>query len=305
MSAERTAIIVSVIRRASPAWMLAPALFVALWSTGFLVARAAAPHADLNLFLLARFALAAGILAVLSVAAGVPWPGPARAAFHLGCGALMHGVYLVAGYGAVAMGMPVAVMALLGALQPLLAGLAMALFGRPPSRGLWGGLALAMCGTGMVLAPALGSTGSFPVLSLAPALLAVVALTAGTVLQGAEAARGDLRSAGAIQNAGGALVALAALLAFGNMRWDGAGALWIALAWSALGLSVVAVNLLVGLVRREGAAKASALMLLAPPLAALLSFLAFGEQLRPVQVAGFLPALLGVLVARRPAGTAP
>jgi drug/metabolite transporter (DMT)-like permease len=33
----------------------APFLFVLIWSTGFIAARLAAPHADLNLFLLVQF----------------------------------------------------------------------------------------------------------------------------------------------------------------------------------------------------------------------------------------------------------
>ncbi len=68
-SADRNAL------RAVPVGELAtPVLFVALWSTGFVVARAAAPHADLSLFLVARFALAGLILAALAAVSGARWP---------------------------------------------------------------------------------------------------------------------------------------------------------------------------------------------------------------------------------------
>ena len=50
--------------------LLAPALFVLLWSTGFIVARAIAGHTAPALFLTARFALAALLLAALACA----WP---------------------------------------------------------------------------------------------------------------------------------------------------------------------------------------------------------------------------------------
>ncbi len=59
--------------------------------------------------------------------------------------------------------------------------------------------------------------------------------------------------------------------------------------------------MLVHLIRREGAAKASALMLMTPPLTAIQGWLIFGETLDALQIAGFVLALIGVQVAwRRP-----
>jgi drug/metabolite transporter (DMT)-like permease len=43
---------------------------------------------------------------------------------------------------------------------------------------------------------------------------------------------------------------------------------------------------------------ATALMFLAPPLAALEGYVGFGETLLPVQIAAFALALIGVLLAR-------
>jgi drug/metabolite transporter (DMT)-like permease len=63
-------------------------------------------------------------------------------------------------------------------------------------------------------------------------------------------------------------------------------------------LSGVSVTLLVWMVRRGDAARATALMFLAPPLAALQGYVGFGETLVPLQIAGFVVALLGVLLAR-------
>ena len=63
-------------------------------------------------------------------------------------------------------------------------------------------------------------------------------------------------------------------------------------------LSGISVTLLVWMVRRGDAARATALMFLAPPLAALEGYVGFGEMLLPVQIAGFALALVGVLLAR-------
>ncbi|MBN3821814.1 EamA/RhaT family transporter, partial [Paraburkholderia sp. Se-20369] len=48
------------------------AAFVALWSTGFIVARAIKPYADPNLFLLARFAGTAVLFGAVALAARAP-----------------------------------------------------------------------------------------------------------------------------------------------------------------------------------------------------------------------------------------
>ena len=99
-----------------------------------------------------------------------------------------------------------------------------------------------------------------------------------------------------MQNAGGACVAIAAALIAGEARWDGAPILWLGLAWSVLGLSAGGLSLLVWLVRTQGPTRMSMLLLLVPPLAAVEAWLLFGEKLVPIQLAGFVLALTGVLL---------
>src|SRR5262245_41723741 len=89
----------------------APAAFVALWSTGFVVARIAAPQADLALFLTARFALAAIAFASVAILLRDRRPRGGQLALQLVIGGLMHGCYLVAGYAAIGQGLSVGVMA--------------------------------------------------------------------------------------------------------------------------------------------------------------------------------------------------
>jgi drug/metabolite transporter (DMT)-like permease len=89
-------------------------LFVFFWSTGFIVARGAAPHADLQLFLLCRFASVALLLGI-AAAAGTRWPPPRERAQHLAAGAVMMGLYLTLSFWAIAHGLPAGIMALLGA----------------------------------------------------------------------------------------------------------------------------------------------------------------------------------------------
>src|SRR6266702_4317189 len=209
---------------------LIAAVFVVLWSTGFVVARAITPYADPNLFLLARFGGTALIFALAAVTARAAWPTGRAFGKHLVAGALLQGVYLGAGYWAVAQGLSAGVMALLGALQPLAtAAVAAPLFGERLSRRGW---------------------------------------------------------------AGAALVAAVLALALGEHRWIASPVLWASLAWGIVMLSGVSVTLLVWMVRRGDASRATALLFLAPPLAAVEGYVGFGETLTVVQVAGFVVALI-------------
>ncbi len=281
-------------------------VFVVLWSTGFVVARAITPYADPNLYLLARFAGTAVLFAGAALIARSAWPTGRALGKHLFAGALLQGVYLGAGYWAVAQGMSAGVMALLGALQPLLtAAVAAPLFGERLSRRGWAGMALGLAGVALVLEPKLAaasapaSHGNAPAwVVVAISILAIVAITAGTLFQKTSLAKADILSASAVQNFGAAIVAAMLALALGEHRWIASPTLWASLAWGIVMLSGVSVTLLVWMVRRGDASRATALLFLAPPLAALEGYLGFGETLLPIQIAGFAVALVGVLLAR-------
>lgn len=282
------------------------AAFVALWSTGFIVARAIKPFADPNLFLLARFAGTALLFGVFALAARAPWPARREWPRHLIAGALLQGLYLGASYWAVAQGLNAGVMALLGALQPLAtAALAVPLFNeRLPARGCLGML-LGLAGVALVLAPKVAggvaaAPGAAPAwLVVAVSVLAVGSITTGSLYQKGKLAQSDLRTAVVVQNLGAAIVAALFVGVLHETRWIGAPALWLSLVWGAVFLSGGAVTMLMWMLRRGNAARATSLLFLAPPLAALQAYLLFGERLEPVQLAGFAVALAGVVLARR------
>ncbi|SAK89815.1 multidrug DMT transporter permease [Caballeronia catudaia] len=292
--------------------ILAAPVFVFLWSTGFIVARAITPYVDPNLYLLARFSGTTLLFLAIAAITRAPWPKGRDIGRHLAAGALLQGVYLGAGYWAVAQGLGAGIMALLGALQPLLtAAVAARLFGERLSPRAWGGLVLGLAGVALVLAPKIAASGAHAAniaqasaghapqwLVVTIAVLAVFAITAGTLYQKTSLARADIRSASAWQNAGAAIVALVLVLALGEHRFIPSATTWLSLAWGIAMLSGVATTLLVWMVRRGDASRATALLFLAPPLAALESYLAFGETLDGVQLAGFAVALAGVLLAR-------
>ena len=249
---------------------LAPALFVFCWSTAFIVARAAAPHADVQLFLLCRFASVTVLLGIAAAAAGARWPSPHNLAQHVAAGAVMMGLYLTLSFWAIAHGLPAEMMALMGAPQPLFTA----------------ALMLSQAAVGLQCR------------YVAAGLLSIVALTVGTLAQ-RRLGSDDLRAAGCLQNFGAAIVAVLATCSVGTMRWDGSLVLWGTLLWAVLISSIVAQGLLMWMMRRGDPTRVTALMLLVPPLAAILAYILFDETLTPLQFAGFALALAGVMIARR------
>jgi drug/metabolite transporter (DMT)-like permease len=282
---------------------LASILFVLVWSTGFVVARAAIPHADPQAFLLARMAATALLLGGAAAAMREPRLRATRAARHMALGAVMPGFYLCAGWWTVSRGMPAGIMSLLGSLQPLpVALLSFLFFGeRLPRRGVFG-MIVGAAGVAMVLTPTLERGGGG--VAVLPALFgvaAIVAMSAATLVQHRMLAGDPLLRTVALQNVGGVFVGGLSWLASGTGRWDGGLVLWASFAWSVLGLSIGGLVLFAWLVARQGATRVSTLLLLVPALAAIEAWALFGEALGPIQLVGFVLALGGVLLARRPA----
>jgi drug/metabolite transporter (DMT)-like permease len=170
----------------------------------------------------------------------------------------------------------------------------------------WMGLFIGFAGVGLVLAPKLGShgAGSLTLLTVAAALVSVLAVTSGTLVQKWLAAT-DLRVAASLQSVGAAMVAALVTLLAGGFAWDDTPVLWGALVWSVLVPSMVGTTLLMWMMRHGEATKVTALLLLVPPLAAVQAYVFFGETLAVVQFIGFALALGGVLLTRyggRPTG---
>ena len=107
---------------ADSGWIRAmPAVFVLIWSTGFIVARYGMPHAPPMSFLAVRYALSILCFLPWIVIAGVKWPADRRQALHLAVtGVLMHAGYLGGVWAAVKAGMGSGLSSLIVGIQPVL-----------------------------------------------------------------------------------------------------------------------------------------------------------------------------------------
>jgi drug/metabolite transporter (DMT)-like permease len=279
---------------------VAPVLFVVLWASGYVVARLAMPHAPPLGFLAVRYAATLVVLAPLILLARAPWPDP-RTAVHLAlAGLLLHAAYLAGVWAAIAGGMSAGVAALIVNLQPVLTAAWLAARGEPIGARCWLGLALGFGGVALVVAHRVGTEG-LSVASVALALGALIAITAGTLHQRRHAPSFDLRTGAFVQYAASlAATAPLALALESGARWDWGAPLVLALGWSVLALSIGAVFLMMVLIRRGSATRVASLFYLVPPVTALQAWLLFDEPFGPRAAAGMALVAIGVaLVVRR------
>jgi len=289
---------------------LAPALFVLIWSTGWIAARYAAPHADPLTFLCLRFAFAFAVVTAIALAARAPWPVRGLGLAHaLVSGALLHALYLGGVWWAIGHGLPAGISGLIAGLQPILTALlAPGLVGERIGSLQWAGIGVGFAGIALVLQPGLAGLGAERLAAvLAPIGVnvgAMLAVTLGTFYQKRYLATGDLRAMTALQYLG-ALIVLAPIayaLEPGRLDWNATTIL--VMAWSVLGLSVGAIGFLLLLIRRGAVSRTAALIYLVPPTVAIEAALLFGETLSALQVAGVALTAAGVALATRRAAPA-
>jgi drug/metabolite transporter (DMT)-like permease len=276
-----------------------PVVFVLLWSTGFIVAKYASPHAPPLAFLLWRYAAVVAVLLPIIAITGAPWPRNLVSWLHVAVvGVLLQATYLGGVWWAIAEGMPAGASALIVGTQPLLTAFLAGAVGERASARQWIGLVLGFGGVALVLSDRLTLQG-VGFLPLAVNLLALAGITAGTLYQKRFGVGVDLRTGSAIQFGASFLVTLPFVLASGKWRVDFAAEFWVALAWSVVVLSLVAMALLLTMIRRGRATEVASLMYLTPPATALLAWVLFGEALGPKAWAGVLVAMSGVALVLR------
>ena len=281
-----------------------PWLFVLIWSTGFVVARGAMPHAPPFGFLAIRFALSFLCLTAWVALAGAAWPVGRSQWGHLAVtGVLMQGCYLGGVWAAVKAGLGAGTVALIVGLQPVLTALWVAQTSRSSGRSgvaarQWLGLAFGFAGIGLVVWRKLG--GEVTPFNLALSAIALLGITTGTLYQKRFVARCDVRSASAVQMlAGLAVCAPLALLEAEPMQWH--VSLVAAMAWSVVVLTLGGSSLLYLLIQRGEATVVTSLLYLVPPCTALMAWALFDESLTPIMMLGIALTVVGVALVVRSA----
>jgi drug/metabolite transporter (DMT)-like permease len=276
-----------------------PLLFVVLWSTGFIAAKYGLAYAPPLTFLLYRFVLVAGLMAVVALATHASWPATTLEVGHVVvAGWLVHGVYLGGVLVAIASGMSAGMAAMLVGLQPIVTVLlARGWLDERVVPRQWLGLALGLAGVWLVVRHKVAFTDDAK--ALIAIFLALAGISVGTIYQKRYCSHVDLRCGAVIQFTSCAIVyaPLVALFEHAPVRWT--TALMFALSWSVVVLSVGAISLLYWLLRHGAASNVAGLFFLGPAVTAVMAWLLFDETLDALAIAGMLLISLGVALARQ------
>jgi drug/metabolite transporter (DMT)-like permease len=277
----------------------APALFVLLWSTGFVGAKYGLPYADPFIFLSVRILIAAILLfalaRILKMPVGIGRQAVARSGL---IGFFLHACYLGGVFYAIAQGLPAGVAAVVTSLQPVLVSVfAVKVLGEQLRRSQIVGLATGLVGVVLVLGPSIHA--QIPTPAIIAILIALMGSTTATLLQKKLGADIPLISGTAYQYLFSGCVL--GLIAFAtqetsitwNLRFT------LAFVWLIVILSVGAILLLLWLLNTGSAAKVSSLFYLVPPATAIEAFFLFGEKVNTQGFLGIGITALGVWLVMR------
>jgi drug/metabolite transporter (DMT)-like permease len=284
----------------------APALFVFLWSTGFVGAKYIVPYAEPFTFLLIRYFLAALILFAIAYAFKQPLKltkEQFKASFAVGM--LLHVIYIGGVFYAVSLGVSAGISAVIVSIQPVLVSLlAVPLLGERLRWVQVVGLFLGVAGIALLLLPKVFQGDYTATTSIAGIVICVIALlgtSGGYLVQKKLGGEIPFLSGTGAQYAISAIAF--AILSFSTeeqiIKW--VPEFFFGLAWIVLMLSIASIVLLYGMLRTGSASKVSSLYYLVPPTAAVLAYFLFDEVIGIVGWIGMALAGLGVVLVMRQA----
>ncbi|EKS9914713.1 DMT family transporter [Burkholderia multivorans] len=288
-------------RGGKPGWLrAAPALFLLLWSSGFVFLKLGLRDADPLTFLALRYACVVALLAGPFLWLRSAMPRTRRAWLNLiVVGLLLQAGYFSFTYLSLKLGMSAGAVALVTSQQPILVGLlAPALAGERVGALRWVGLALGAAGAVLVIL-ARGSVAIASPWALAFALLALACITGGTLWE--KRFGTDVHPVGAnlVQYAVGLAVSAPLAFALEPMHVHWSAGLAGSLAYLVICNSLIAISLLLAMVRHGEASRVSALFFLIPPATSLIALAVLGETIGALAWPGMALAAAGLYLVMR------
>ena len=282
----------------------APALFVFLWSTGFVGAKYIVPYAEPFTFLTIRYFLAALILFAIAYAFKQPLKlnkEQFKASFAVGI--LLHVIYIGGVFYAVSLGVSAGISAVIVSIQPVLVSLlAVPLLGE---RLRWiqvVGLFLGVVGIALLLLPKVFQgdyTASTSVIGIVICVIALLGTSGGYLVQKKLGSDIPFLSGTGAQYAISAIAFAILSVATEDQIIQWVPEFFFGLAWIVFMLSIASIVLLYGMLRTGSASKVSSLYYLVPPVAAIQAYFLFDEVIGLVGIIGMAFAGLGVVLVMR------
>ena len=280
--------------------MMWPALFIVMWSSGYVAGKLALPYAGPFTLLFLRFSVAAAVLLVVAALTKAPWPKSPAAWGHLVVvGLLIQALQFSGLYYGLSHGVSAGVSALIVGLMPAFTAIgAVWLLDERMTRGRVAGLALGLLGVLTVVFNKISLDGGSTV-AYGAVLLALTGITLGTLYQKKFCGGMDLRTGGFVQLTVASLVAVVLAVIHEGLQVQWTPALVGSSLWLSLVNSIGAISVLFLLMRRGEASRVAGLFYLIPSVTALMGFAVLNEALTFTQIVGFALSAGGVYLTTR------
>jgi drug/metabolite transporter (DMT)-like permease len=278
----------------------APALFVLLWSTGFIGSRYGIPYAEPFTLTAYRMAIVVALLTIIAFAFRAPWPRGWKNIAHIAiAGLCVHAIYLSGVLYAIKWQLPLGFIALIAGLQPLFTALiSRSLFQERLRFSQWLGIVAGLIGVLLVVASKYVD-GEVKLLALVAATIAMMGITFGTLYQKRFCQNMDIRTGGVIQFGATGIVVFALSFLFETRIVEWTPQFIFSLFWLAIVLSLGAISLLYLLIRQGAATKVTSLFFLTPAVTAIMAYLLFNESLSVLAIVGLGVSACGVALVSR------
>lgn len=276
----------------------APAMFVLLWSTGFIATKYVLNSAEPLTYLAIRMACVVGLMGIIVAIARPKWLDRAAIGHSIVAGLLVHGFYLGGTAVAISHSIPAGLSALIPGLQPILTStLANRWLGERVTPLQWTGLLLGLAGVVLILhnRPMSGEAGW----GWFASGVSLVSITLGTLYQRRYCNAIDWRAGNLVQ-----YIAVTVFFGLGAWLFENNVVHWttefvLALSWLAVVLSIGSIGLLYWLIRRSAATSVASLFYLVPATTSLMAYVLFGEKLDGVAIAGMTACAAAVFLVNR------
>ena len=279
--------------------------FVLLWNSGFIGAEYGLPYTGPFTLLFWRYlGLTLLLLLYLLLRGRLRWVGWRIAAYNMLIGVLSHAMWLGCVLLALEHGVPAGIVALVVALQPLATGALSGLVtGERTHLFQWIGLGLGFLGVVLTVALRIDFGSSESVVGYLIPLGSVMGITLATLLQRRMQLEGasltlPLDLTLLYQGLGTALIAAVPAIAVEQLATQWEPAFVSAMAWLILAVSLGAYGLMWLLLHYVETTKVASLFYLGPPITMLMAWLAFGDTVKPMDIAGLAVVFVGVALTQ-------
>ncbi len=279
--------------------------FVLLWNSGFIAAEYGLPYAGPFTLLFWRYlALTMVLFFYLLARKRFRWVGWKVATPHMLIGVLAHGVWLACVLVALDHQVPAGIVALVVALQPLATGaLSGMVTGERTNIYQWMGLTLGFLGVALTIAFRMNFGSDIPVFGYLLPLGSVIGITVASLLQRRMEVKNKINKLPVDQAmfyqslaTTLALVLPAVFVENLSTRWE--PEFIYAMVWLIFAVSLGAYGLMWLLIERMDATRVASLFYLGPPVTMFMAWMAFGDQIRVMDLVGLTLVFAGVLLSQ-------